>query len=244
MRQFTGADKTSVAAGWLGHTEERAAFDRHWRHQLLRLELPVTDPGSWSELLKRKGRQSASGLQQLASTATGGDRLGFVVALRDSTWKRCPDHVRDAYRNPADFCLLRMIRVILDRLEFADEKTLLAILLTRDLGIQSDSTAATTILFELDSRAAERIALVAFVDARRDAQFAATELLLQMSLRPIATTAASAPRRPRNPVELPRLPSNVWLEIWDDAYAERHLASLEWEVPDRAANRSARAGRK
>jgi hypothetical protein len=232
-----------VAGAWLVHEEDCKRFDRHWRHLLIRYGLPIRDPDAWSEIAKRQNDPASAGaVHRFATAAASGDRLGFVVAIRQETWGRFPQGMRRAIGSAETFCFLRLLRRVIDRLEEADDTSAISIMLRRDVDIPERRASAVASLFEMDSRAADRIALIGLVDPRRDCQFAATDLLVKTALATIlaATTARADGRllaRTGMARLLPPLPDNAALENWDDACAERRLHSLEWDLPSRSSRR-------
>ena len=224
-----------TCAAHLVHSSQCERLDRHWRNLLMKHDLPVTNHGGWLGIARSKSlseEDKGATLREFAIAA--GDAMGFVVAIHEATWARVFRSRRRLFGSAEAFCYLRLLRVVLDRLESVQEASPIAVLFRRDVGSMDRAAKSAAKLFEMDTRACERVESMAFVDSRRDCHFAMTDLLIHLALPRLtgvpAGTAKHPPAALRTASLLPPLPDQVVIELWDEDFARRHIESLDWSM--------------
>jgi hypothetical protein len=231
-----GPSAVTAAAAWLVPSEEIAALDRRWRLHLLEHDLPAGEPSAWRRLAGahksvRKAARSSVALAELTRAAAGMSGLGFVVTIADGTWNELPSSVRRSFRSPDRLCFLRVMRIVVDRLEGCGQASPFELRMRRDdVGLR-DRAEAVEQLLGADTRARDLISLLAFVSPRAAGHFDAIDMVVQTGLSRLqAHIEKGEERAAADPLPFP--PSFL-LEHWDATFVSQSLESLEWGRLDR-----------
>ncbi len=233
--QRVGPAKTYVSAAYLFPSEDVGRFNRHWRHLLAKHELPLSAPSGWREIAAKRAKASHEAVSSFAAAVSRYEALPFVVGIDHSTWVKL-GKARRHFGTPQMFCFLRLMHLVLDRMEAVEEKSSITLVFERDLDDLIGGAQASMRLYKSDTRAPDRVQSVAFTEPRRDCVFAAVDVLIHMSL--LRITAAELRTGPRLSQtlriarSLPPLPDDVAVEMWDDAYFQLYFPSLEWGLSD------------
>ena len=238
------AAKSCVMAAYLVPSEDVERFNRHWRHLLAKHELPLSEPGGWREIAARRAKAGHDAVSSFAAAGARYEALPFVVGIDHSTWSKLGS-ARQLFGTPQMFCFLRLMRQVLDRMEAVEEKSAITVMFARDVDDLIGGANAAMRLYKTDTRAPERVQSITFTDPRRDCVFAAVDLLIHMSLSRITVAQERTGTRLSQALQiardLPPLPDDVTVEMWDEAYSQRHLASLEWGMSGAVAGRKRKA---
>ena len=154
-----------TCAAYLVHSSQCERLDRHWRNLLMKHDLPVNNPGGWRGIARSSSlseEDKGAALREFAIAAAGA--TGFVVAIREATWARVFRSRRRLFGSAEAFCYLRLLRVVLDRLESVQETSPIAVLFRRDVGSMDRTAKSAAKLFKMDTRASERVESMAFVE--------------------------------------------------------------------------------
>ncbi|MFM1816745.1 MAG: hypothetical protein RLZ98_3440 [Pseudomonadota bacterium] len=218
--RWLGPAKTCAAACFVLPVEEVGAFNRRWRTHLLGCRFDVSRAVHWRDVAA--AHETVGEAQEaLAALSHLNEAIGFMVAIRQSTWNNL-DSARRLFKTAEQFCLLRLMRLVLDRIEETNEPSPLVLTFERDLKSFGQLVRTVSQMYELDSRATDRVQKVAFSDPRADYLFSALDLVMHLSVAGCPT--AEPPMPPT------RFERHMTTEIWDDSFVENHWASFEWSL--------------
>ena len=229
--------RVACTSAYLALADGCGAFSRRWKHLLVKHELSRLELDDWSEVSAAHGwnddRQNEV-LSEFVDATLRFDLLGLFVAIDAATWRRLAASARGAIDSELDFCLQRLARMVLDRIEVASQGACVGLVINRDIGKLDQNSSTIMRVFKADSRAAERITTVRFTDSRRSSHLQATQLLKLIGLSDLAGRVS--PRTNGDGLGiggvLPRLPAGTVCEFWNKAHADRHIANLEWLLPE------------
>ncbi len=218
----------------LGSADGRARFDRRWKFLLLKHDLPALQLGAWRQMAKAKGWDAArrhAVAAEFAMTIDEQDMLGFSVAVDTMAWRSLASKRRKSFGTEREFCFLRVIRLVFDRLEAANCADTVRIDFSLDPSEFERRSNAVQRLLRLDSRASPRVASIQFEDPERRGQLQAAHLLTGMIMRSQIAHAGEeqiVPAWLTSLKELPEPPSGLTLEYWNRAYTNKHFSNIEW----------------
>jgi hypothetical protein len=198
------------------------AFNRRWKQLFLRNEISLSQTIDWARVEKR--RLGDVDLREMFARAfRSTEALNFIVGIEKDTWSSL-ESARRQFGNAEDFCLLRAVRLAMDRFETVEEAARASLIVEAGPKTMLRRTKFVLRMHESDSRAADHITTVKFATPRQDHVFGALSLLVQMS--GMGTLGMDD-----DPESLAlRLPEGSVLEFWDAAFAERHWAAVEWSM--------------
>ena len=236
----------ACCTGYLAHEAVRGWFNQHWCHLLLKHDLPGISLESWSDVVRRRGWDVTTSREVLADFTRAietHDLIGFVVVMDAAGWNALAANERRVFGSASNFCFLRVVRLVLDRLEAANRTAPITIVFDQTLDRLAHRSTAVHTLFEMDSRAIDRVDSIRFSNPARHFQLQATKLLTSMTRRRLAELPGASLRLPAWLRKLDELPAaeetGVW-EHWDKAFTRRHAGSIEWDMPRATSTRSRR----
>lgn len=230
--------RTTAAAAVLVPSDDLAQFDRCWRLELIKNNLPVNEPYGWQKLAAERDARNASALRNLHNAAARMSGLGYVVAISGETWNSLPTATRRSFGSADTLCFLQVMRIVIDKLEECGETSPVSLRMQRDPGTLRASFDAVERLIAADTRASGRISTFAFVDPARDSHFAAIDLVLHTGMQRLMEPGVDAGV---DDGSIPQpFPDNFALELWDKELVDRRLQSIEWGQPAQPAGRKRR----
>ena len=143
-------------AAYLFHEEDGARFNRSWRNLLIKHGLPRLNLEEWREVTRRNGWSGAKRQAVVADFIQATERshvFGLTVAVDAHMWAALKQSRRRPFGSAADFCFQRLLRLMLDHLEAANETQPIAIIFGNDLENFRDRVRTIQASFRLDSRA-------------------------------------------------------------------------------------------
>jgi hypothetical protein len=220
--------KVTAVAACLVPSEEIAGFDGLWRLLLMKHDLPASGPDDWCTLIEKHDTESTTALRELTGAASNLNGLGFVVAIGRKTWGELPQPTRRRLGSAQTLCFLRLMRIVVDKLEGCGESARIAVRLRLDMAARNSSMRDVQAMMAADTRARERIASLSFVNPRNASHFSAIDLVLQNGLQELTRTTELAPTQQASQLAQAAFPANFALELWNGDFVSRHLESLEW----------------
>ncbi len=162
-----------------------------------------------------------------------------------SVWAALPQKRKKQFGSATQFCVQRLMRLAVDRLEAAQRQAPLSLTFEPERDPPRSARRSVTIpqTCMIDSRAATRVASVNFSDPRQHCQLQAAILLLCMAHKEFWQHVADKAQEPswlRALVACPAPGGETVREYWTKAHAERFLASVEWDFPDEQIARGRR----
>ena len=216
--------------------DERRFCERRWRQKLFRHELPNLQVDQWAELVKARRWDLAERSRVLADfeqVVTDHRFVGFYAAMDVSVWMGLDQKRRRVFKSPEIFCFLRVLRLVVDRLEAVSETTPVQLVLAPGADRIVTSAEAIAFTYVMDSRSADRLGDVRFCDPRRSSYFQAVSLMSGRLRAQLGARREGAGRQAAWLKALSATSASVETigEYWDEAHCERYLASVDWDVP-------------
>lgn len=217
--------------------EERMFCERRWRQQLLSHALPAFELEHWSELIKvrrwempQRSRILGDFLQVVQDHS-----VVTIYAVMDTlVWRSLDQRQRRVFKSAEAFCFLRVLRLLVDRLEAASETGPLQLLLAACEDSLVAGAEALAFGYAMDTRASARLMDVRFCDPRHCTYLQAVDFMSRRLRGQLAERRADAGGKPAwlkmlGPVNVT---DETIGEYWDQEHCERYIASVDWDVPD------------
>lgn len=231
--------RLSCCAAYLAQGEDGSGiFARRWRHLLLKHELRTLDLSDWRNAAAAHGwdeQRQAHVLREFSDATSAHDLLGFVVTIDSGVWQMLEHKSRQWFGTEQDFCLQKLARTVLDRVEANTSAGAVSLTFDRDIDRLREMSNSIQKLFKTDSRAQRQIPAIKLVDPETDCHLQASRLLRHIAIKHFSHPTArdiAIPASKKMIKALPDLPESIQCEIWDKSYAQRHLASLHWLASD------------
>ena len=216
---------------------ERRSCERKWSQQLLRHELPALSLDSWPELVK--GRrwdmdQRGQVLSDFAKIVEQHSVVGFYAAMETSVWRGLDQRKRRVFRSAEAFCFLRLLRLIVDRLEATSQTAPVQLVLATGAEGLVAGADLLAMAYGMDSRASDRLGDVRFCDPRKSTFSQIVELMTGRLRSELSERSGAAAREPGWLKSVGDIGAGAGMigEFWDAAHCARYLASVDWDVPD------------
>jgi hypothetical protein len=233
-------------AGYMAHDTFWWPFQPAWRHLLTRHGLPYVHLREFIEMAKDKGwdrRKQDAVLGEFIEVIKQHRLIGFGVAVDVTAWNAIPKDRRNRFSaSVQEFCCMRLLRRIIDRLHEAQELEPIAVVFDRDFQYARPRLKLLEDIHKHDPRVGPRIASVNFSDSKRYIPLQAADLLAWETRRELVNRVqgfASSSRWGALFKALPFQELDYEGEFWDKELFDSSFATIEKQIAEAQAKAAA-----
>jgi hypothetical protein len=231
-------------AGYIAHETFWWQFNAAWKHLLLRHGLPyvhlrvflnMSDQKHWN----RTKRDSV--LEEFVSAIKVHRLIGFGVAVDVEAWKKIPKERRLKFSGSVqEFCVMRILRRIIDRLDESRDPDPISVIFDRDFEYARPRLKLLEYVHKHDPRVGPRVASLNFSDSERFFPLQAADLLAWETRRELVTKVLGFGASSRSSWKalfsaLPFQELDYEGELWDDNLFESSFTLIEKQIEEAKA---------
>jgi hypothetical protein len=156
-------------AGYLAHETYWMSFNDVWRHLLLRHGLPYLHMREYIKMANDRGWNQIHRndvVLEFVHAIKQCRLIGFGVGVDADIWRNLPRERRTVFGDAQQFCFMRIMRRVVERLELAAEPETIQIFFDRDMEYARPRLRFFDQILKMDRIAAGRIAALSFGDAK------------------------------------------------------------------------------